>query len=60
MPGGNAGIAGEVELAKAAALTPLAYQPADRRTIKHGANLAHLLQCSNYPVGNGLAFVCRD
>ena len=53
MPGRNTGIAGEVELAEAAALAPLAYEPADRRTIEHAANLAHMLQRSNYPTGNG-------
>jgi hypothetical protein len=56
MPGGNAGVAGEVELAEAAALPPLSYEPADRGArgaIEHAASLARPLQCSNYPAGNG-------
>ena len=55
MPGGNAGIAGEVELAEAAALAPLPYQAADWGAIKHAASLARPLQRSNYPAGNGRA-----
>ena len=56
VPGGNAGVAGEVELAEAAALPPLSYEPADRGArgaIEHAASLARPLQCSNYPAGNG-------
>ena len=58
MPGGNAGVAGEVELAQAAALPPLSYaarRPGARGAIEHAASLARPLQCSNYPAGNGRA-----
>ena len=43
MPGGNAGVAGEVELAEAAALPPLPYEPADRGArgaIEHAGKLS--------------------